>query len=309
LSRLGVLQVNKIFICPSHDCNADCVHCYEKFQHQVFRESLTTEGVRGVIDQFHDLGGYFVYFCSGEFLARKDSLELIRYARDKDLAISVTTNGLLLDEKKIDELIAAGLTNLSVSIDSVVPERHDALRGVKGCFRKATEGIRIARRKGLNVRIWTYVSRSHRHELAGIGKLAKELDVEMVLVFMTLLSGHLFDRPEENLTLEERESLRAEFNPSDVVHLEFASEGDSCRGGGREHICVMPSGDVTFCPTVPYSYGNIAQDRLSDCLKRIREDYVRFAHCRGQCIVNFQEYRKDCDARFMYRPQEERKTP
>jgi MoaA/NifB/PqqE/SkfB family radical SAM enzyme len=299
-SALGIPQLRRIFICPSHECNADCVHCYEKFLHQTFHQELSTEAIKNIIDQFHELGGFFVYFCSGELLLRPDALELIRYARARDLATSLTTNGILLNEKSIVELKEAGLTVLVVSIDSANPERHDQLRGFKGCFERATSALRIARDKGLVTMIWTYVARSNHEELQGISALGKKLNVQLVFVFLPLLSGHLFDRFDENLTPEERESFRDQFNPSLNVLLEFPSERDRCRGGGLEHICVMPSGDVTFCPPVPYSYGNIANRPIRDILKDIRGDHRRFSDCRGQCIVNFPRYRQHCNAKFMY---------
>ena len=300
LSRLGFLQLKKIFICPSHECNANCTHCYEKFSHENFRKSLTTDQVKNIIEQFYKLGGYFVYFCSGEFLLRDDALELIRYARSKDMTISLTTNGLLLDEKKIDELNKAGLKVLIVSIDSAKASRHNELRGLQGCFEKAINGIRIAKKKMNIVWIWTYVTKTNFDELTGISKLGTELDVDLIFAFFPLLSGHLFNRYDENLTYEEKQFLRGQFNQSSNVILEFISEKDKCRGGGLEHICVMPSGDVTFCPPVPYSYGNINTKSLKDCLKEILNDYKRFFCYRGQCIVNFPEYRKNCNAEFIY---------
>ena len=150
--------------------------------------------------------------------------------------------------------------------------------------------------------IWTYVSRSHYEELGGIAALAKHLDIDGVYTFQPLLSGHFFNRPDENLTPEEREMFRKKFKHLQNVTFEFTSEKDVCAGGGNWHICVMPSGDVTFCPPVPYSYGNISSKSLKECLKDIRKDYKRFClgPCRGQCIVNFPQYRKNCNAKFIY---------
>lgn len=300
LLALGFPRLRKIFICPSHDCNADCVHCYEKFLHKTFNKILSTAAVKDVIDQFYGVGGYSIFFCSGEFLLRADALELIRYARHKSMLVTLVSNGILLDEKKIDDVTAAGLNTLIISIDSADAERHDKLRGVKGCFEKAVNALRVAGKKGLITRIWTYVSPSNRNELSNIVKLGKSLNVIVSYVYLPLLSGRLFDRPDENFTFEERQRLRQEFNYTDKVLLEFPSEHDSCRGGGNDHICVMPSGDATFCPPVPYSYGNVADTPLKDLLADIRADHRRFAHCRGQCMVNFPEYRSGCRAKFMY---------
>lgn len=300
--RAGYLRLAEIFVCPSHDCNANCVHCYEKFQHRKLGRSLSTAQVVDVLDQFHALGGYQVFYCSGELLLRPDALELVRQARQRDLAVNLTTNGLLLSPTSIDALIDAGLTRLIVSIDSADPRTHDELRGVPGCFARATDGLALARERGLMTEIWTYVSRSNPDQLAGIAQLGERLDVDSVFVYFPLLSGHLFDQFDENLSREERERYRAEFNDSPKVFLEFASEDTACRGGGASHLAVLPSGDVTFCPPVPYSYGNIADRTLEECLERMREDYERLAHCcRGQCPVNSLEYRERTVARFLYR--------
>ncbi len=304
LSRLRHTQLERIFICPSHVCNARCVHCYENFAGHPETVSLTTEDIRKIIDQFHALGGYQVYFCSGEFLLRGDALELIRYVSSKHMVSSITTNGLLLSGPMLDNLKAAGLTELIVSIDSAVPERHDQRRGVPGCFEKATAGLKWAREKGIITYIWTYVSRSNADELDGIVALGRRLQVELVYVFFPLLSGKFFDRFDENLSFEEREDYRRRYNDREGVLLEFPSEGTPCTGGGLDHVCVMPTGDVTFCPPVPYSYGNVHTEPLKQCLLAVRADYRRFPQCtRGQCPVNFPEYRENCRARFIHRDQ------
>jgi MoaA/NifB/PqqE/SkfB family radical SAM enzyme len=299
LIRLGFQRLIALYVCPSHECNADCVHCYEKFSHDKFQKSLTTQQVKDLIGQLCSLGGCILQFCSGEFLLRPDALDLVRYARSKDLAVSITTNGLLLDEKKVNELKEAGLWRLVVSIDSARASRHDELRGVAGCFEKATRGISIAKKMGIHTVIWTYISRTNFNEVEGVVGLARQLRVNS-MVTLPVLSGHFFNTSEENLSCAEKEELRKRFNNSPYVALEFPSENDVCRGGGHTHICVMPSGDVTYCPPVPYSYGNISSRPLSECLKDVRDDYKRFSHCRGQCIVNFPEYRKNCRAKFLY---------
>ncbi len=301
LQRLGFLQLTNIFISPSHECNANCIHCYEKFQSKN-ESTLNTEEVKNCIDQFYKLGGILVYFCSGEFLMRKDAIELIRYTRQKNLLVSVTSNGILLDKKKIDELKEAGLNHLIVSIDSADANIHDQFRNVAGCFEKAKNALQYARLKGIRTQIWTYVTKTNFNELEGISKLVTELKTEPAFVFFPLLSGHLFNKFDENLSFEERELFRQKFNTDPNILLEFPSEQTLCRGGGLQHINIMPSGDVTFCPPVPYSYGNIKEQPLRNILKKIKKDYFLFQDkaCRGQCPVNSIEYRNNCNARLIY---------
>ncbi|MFH1848031.1 MAG: radical SAM protein, partial [Candidatus Omnitrophota bacterium] len=200
--------------------------------------------------------------------------------------------------KKIDELEAAGLTEIVVPMDSSDPLRHDALRSVSGCFDKAVKGLELARKKGLTTSLWVYARKSNINEVGGIVRLGEDLGVEYIFIFFTLLSGRFFDRFDELLTLEERDRMRAEFRGHRKVVFEFPTEKSPCSGGGYRHISVAPSGDVTFCPSVPYSYGNIAERPLAECLKDITRDYRRFScGTMGQCIVNSSEYRKNCSAK------------
>lgn len=300
LKKLGFTRLDKIFIGPSFKCNANCPHCYEKFQFNNLKSFLTTSECKNVIDQFEKLGGYWVFFCSGEFLLRSDALELIKYCSDKKIIASVTTNGLAIDEKKIDELKQAGLKFLIVSIDSADRAKHDSLR-VLGCFDKATNALRLAKEKGISAYIWTYITKSHADELEDIITLGKKIGVQSIYVFFTLLSGNLFNKFEENFSFKEKQEIRKKYNFREPLLLEFAGENWSCRGGGREHVSIAPTGDVTFCPPVAYSYGNIRREPLKDILIKIEEDYKRLSHCtQGQCPINFPEYREKCNAVFMY---------
>jgi MoaA/NifB/PqqE/SkfB family radical SAM enzyme len=299
--KIHLPQLQGIFICPSHECNANCIHCYEKFENKP-NLSLSTEKVKDIIDQFRSLHGELIYFCSGEFLLREDAIELIKYASNLKMEVNVTSNGLLIDKKKIEELKQAGMTTLIISIDSANEARHDEFRGVKGCYNKAVNALKMAHDCGLRTLIWTYITKTNYEELDGISMLAKQLKTELAFVYFPLLSGHLFYKQQENLSLEERETFRKRFNGKDPVLLEFPSESSLCRGGGNEHVCIMPTGDVTFCPPVPYSYGNIHKKSLRDILKLVVADYNKFCtkKCTGQCIVNFDEYRKNCQAKFIY---------
>ena len=295
-------HLNAIFICPSHECNANCIHCYEKYGNKT-KASLTTDEVKNIVDQFRlivDSGT--VYYCSGEFLLRPDAIELVRYASNVGLKVVVVSNGLLADSIKIEELKKSGLTWLIISLDSANEIRHDESRGVKGCYKKAVNALQIAKEKGLKTQIWTYITKTNFNELFDITKLARKVNTDLVLAFFPILSGQLFNRNEENLNLEEREFVRKQFSGDNLVEFDPPAENRPCKGGGNNHICVMPTGEVTFCPTVPYSYGNIHLMKLDAVLKIIAEDYNKFcnANCTGQCIMNFEEYRNNCNAKFLY---------
>ncbi len=300
-NKFGIISLKYLFLSTWHECNANCTHCYEKFSNKK-KQQLSTQEIKTIIDQFYKLNGILIYFCSGEFLMRKDALELIEYARKKNILVCVVSNGLLLTDEYIKELKRVDLNRLVVSIDSANAEIHDKNRRVKGIFEKAINGLKKATEMGIKTQIWTYVSKSNFSELNGIAKLSKEISKEPVFVFFPLLSGHFFNKFDENLTINEREYFRKNFNNRSEIMLEFPEENSQCRGGGNEHINIMPDGEVTFCPPVPYSYGNVKKEDLKIILKRIKKDYNKFfkTELTGQCPVNFEEYRKNNSGKFIY---------
>ncbi len=303
LLYLGKTQIMSVMISPSRQCNANCVHCYEKFS-DMKNDFMTTDTLKSVIYQVKKLNGFMIQFCSGEFLMRDDAIEIIRYVKSLGLEPSITTNGILLPEK-LDDLIDAGIFHIAVSIDSADPEKHDELRKSKGCFAKAKEGLELAKQKGVFTEIWTYVTKDINYNFDNLDKiieLGKEWGVANIYVYFPLLSGHMYNKFDENLSFEEREAYRKRYNGKKGVMLEFSTEKSLCRGGGKIHISIMPSGEVTFCPVVPYTYGNIHEKSLKECLLAIREDYKKFVKkdCVGQCIVNFPEYRENSKGKFIY---------
>lgn len=96
------------------------------------------------------LGVEEIRFTGGEPLLRKELPQILAgvHQAHPEIPLSITTNGLGL-EKKADELVAAGLTRINVSLDTICPEtfaeltRRDRLDGVlKGVQYAAEAGLR-----------------------------------------------------------------------------------------------------------------------------------------------------------------------
>ncbi|MEJ6549276.1 GTP 3',8-cyclase MoaA [Corynebacterium sp. USCH3] len=112
-------------------CNLRCTYCMpaEGLPWLKKDELLTAdEAVRLADIGVRVLGVKDIRFTGGEPLVRKDLAEIIRGVRTlhPDVSISITTNGIGLD-KRIDELVEAGLTRVNVSLDTVDREAFTAL--------------------------------------------------------------------------------------------------------------------------------------------------------------------------------------
>ncbi len=57
-----------------------------------------------------------------------------------------------------------GLYHCNVSLESALPEKHNSLRGNKGFFEKAVEGIKHMQEVDIKCSIWTYVKKKDVQE-------------------------------------------------------------------------------------------------------------------------------------------------
>lgn len=113
----------------SHDCNLRCKYCFadEGKYHTEKRELMTAETGKRAMDYLVEHSGHRrnleVDFFGGEPLMNFEVVkEVVEYARElekkhnKVFRFTITTNGILLDEKKL-EYINENMSNIVLSID------------------------------------------------------------------------------------------------------------------------------------------------------------------------------------------------
>src|SRR6202045_1555252 len=131
-------------------CNLRCNYCMpqEEYVWLPREELLTFEEIARLVDVFTSLGVEDVRLTGGEPLLRRDLAGLVRMLaanpRIRDLAL--TTNGVLFAEQA-EGLQAAGLHRVTLSLDTLRPERFLALTG-RDTHAQVLAGIAAARRAG-----------------------------------------------------------------------------------------------------------------------------------------------------------------
>src|SRR5216684_4670681 len=93
----------------THRCPLHCVYCSNPQELTARTSELPTETWTHVFQQAAATGVMQLDLTGGEPLARPDLSTLIQSARASGLYVNLITSGLPLDEKRLDELIAAGL--------------------------------------------------------------------------------------------------------------------------------------------------------------------------------------------------------
>jgi cyclic pyranopterin phosphate synthase len=170
-------KINYLRLSVTDRCNMRCRYCMpedgvDKLPHQ---EVLSYEELLRIARAAVSLGVEKIRVTGGEPLVRKDIVpflgELAAIPGLKQLVL--TSNGQLL-EKMADDLRAAGVQRLNISLDSLDPERFRTITRV-GELKQVMAGIAAADRAGFPVKINMVVMRGvNDDEIEAIASLAIE---------------------------------------------------------------------------------------------------------------------------------------
>jgi len=138
--------IRSLRISVTDRCNLRCTYCMpEKNYVWLPREDILTFGeIRRLARLFADCGADRVRFTGGEPLVRRDLHQLIGNIAEDDRIkdISLTTNALLLPEQG-QGLVDAGLQRITISLDTLQPERFKKLTG-RDQYEESMAGIETA---------------------------------------------------------------------------------------------------------------------------------------------------------------------
>ena len=164
-------------------CNLRCNYCMpqEEYVWLPRQKLLTFEEITRLVEVFTSLGVEDVRLTGGEPLLRRDLPRLVKMLaaspRIRDLAL--TTNGILFAEHA-EALRAAGLHRVTLSLDTLRPERFLALTS-RNAHAQVLEGIAAARLAGFGkLKIDTVVIRGvNDDELGDLIEYGRGVDAEV----------------------------------------------------------------------------------------------------------------------------------
>ena len=162
-------KLRDIRISVTDRCNFRCTYCMPKeiynSNYNFFKKSeiLSFEEIIRITKILASFGVKKVRLTGGEPLLRNnihlliDELTKINGVKD----ISMTTNGVLLSKKRAKLLKEAGLNRLTVSLDSLDPEKFHKISGSKYLPEDVLKGIENAKYSGFdNIKINTVVKKN-----------------------------------------------------------------------------------------------------------------------------------------------------
>ncbi len=234
-----------------------------------------------------------LHFAGGEPLLKKGMTDLLGFAHSKGFRTFIVTNGYLVDGTVARELVRSGVEGISISLDSLDPDTHDALRGKRDAFSHAMQAIDYLAADGAKgIAILSVIMGANLDHIARLAQWAQDSDHISSIYFQAISQpiatekdNRWFEKdefkflwPEDRVRLnaaidqlirfkesgykisnsvEQMEMFKSYFREPDALH-----NGKVCTQGDYV-IYVRPDGDVLLCGSL-LPIGNIKRDNIAD---------------------------------------------
>ncbi len=278
-------------------CPNNCIHCSAAGMQA--GSELQLGEIKSIIEQALELGCYLITFDGGEPLFRRDLEAMIKHVdREKAIAASFASGfGLTLERAK--QLKEAGLYAVRISLDSPYKEVHDRIRGRKGVYEDAVEGIQNALEAGLLVDLFVVVSPYNIEDLEAFYELGSSLGVHELSLYEIVAVGRWLSHETEVLTDRDIERLK-QFHISKnklsqgprVTAFPYLM-GPEMFGcfAGRKWIHITPSGEVLPCAYTPLSFGNVKEEALKTIWNRFAK-HKAYSRTAKSCLMRWSVFRE-----------------
>ena len=291
-------------------CNMSCRHCGSDCKVQPEVKDMPAEDFLRVIDSITphvDPHKVFIIFTGGEALLRDDLEEVGYELYRREYPWGLVTNGFLLDEKRLQSLLASGMHSITVSLDGF-EEQHNWIRRHPQSFEKATRAIRLlTQQKGLLWDVVTCVNPQNYPHLHEFKDYLVSLGVPAWRLFSIFPMGRAAHDPELQLTDEQFRGIldfikeeRINVSTNQPINISYACEGFLgeyeqkvrdhffyCRSG-VDVASIRCDGGISGCTSVRshMDQGNIYRDDFWDVWQNrflVMRDR-RWAK-KGQCAI------------------------
>jgi MoaA/NifB/PqqE/SkfB family radical SAM enzyme len=250
-------------------CNFNCKHCYSRIRQTT--DELSLRNKLRVAENIVRNKVFSVNLGGGEPLLDSNVFLIIEYLAKRRLFVALSSNGWNIKVADVRQLASSGLNLAILSLDDVIPERHDSLRGRQGSHASCLKSIERFVSHDITVRLSTVVTSTNVNVLGDIADLALQMGCAGVEFKRLRLKGNatdkvnlLLNRNQELQLYEQIHKMKQDskldislvYNDKGIPGLD---EGCPC---GKTTLAIAANGDISACVYHPHALGNALIDDL-----------------------------------------------
>ncbi len=230
-------------------CNLTCGYCTE---YDNTKGNVAFADVVSRIDKCKELGVLHTDLIGGEPLLHPDIVSLMRHVCEQGMTTGMTTNGFLLTQDKLDELIDAGMGRIQISVDGLHPTP-----GTPKSLKALRSKIEMVAERGLWFYVAAVICEETLDEVQPLAEFCFDLKVPVFFAVVhdrgRIVLGPASERYLERVRwLKEQKRLgRPVSNPYYLLdYFEQVLSGRpfpwKCQGGHKAFY-VSPEGNFHYC--------------------------------------------------------------
>ncbi|MFX0168883.1 MAG: radical SAM protein [Candidatus Hodarchaeota archaeon] len=269
----------RIDLALTYRCNNACSHCYVPAERRNWdaTHEMGTDKWKQILDSLLQQAIPHVTFTGGEPTLREDLVELIQYSEEIGIIAGLVTNGRRLTQQLVDDLVNAGIDYVQITLESHLPEIHDAMVGVKGAWQETIAGLKRFIDTDIYTITNTTLTQLNRPTITDTVAFLAKLGQKPFAMNGLIYSGsgrEVADKqaiPEEELDeiitdilaeAAEHDMRLIWYSPTMYCHFDPTQYGLGPRrcSAAYSSLAIEPNGDVLPCQSYFEPLGNILKD-------------------------------------------------
>lgn len=262
-------------------CNLRCQHCGSDCKTNTLEDDMPLADFLSVLD---DLATHMepqrvlVITTGGEPLVRHNIIECGREITRRGYTWGMVSNGMLLTEEKLDQLIGAGLKTIAISLDGFA-EDHNWMRGHPLSFDRAVSAIKALTRRHITWDVITCINQRNIGHLEEFMKFLLSIGVRQWRIFTVIPAGRAKDNSDLQLSPDQLRFVMkfiARTRKEGRIDLSYSCEGFLGRyeykvrnhsffcQAGIHVASILNDGSISGCLSIRsnYNQGNIYHDNF-----------------------------------------------
>jgi PqqA peptide cyclase len=244
----------------TYSCPLACPYCSNPLNLADYTDELSTVEWQRVLAEAQELGVLQCHLSGGEPLVRRDLVEIVRRASELGLYTNLVTSAIGLSRRRAEELRAAGLDHVQISIQADEPVVSDRIAGIRS-FERKIEAARIVKELGWPLTVNVVLHRQNIDTVAEILDLAEQLRADRVELANTQYYGWALRNRDtllpsnaqlgraEAVVRAARRRLEGRMEVIYVLPDYYSRYPKPCMGGwAKRQLTVTPNGDTLPCP-------------------------------------------------------------
>ena len=246
----------------TYRCPLSCAYCSNPVDLAEYGDELTTAEWRRVLVEAHELGVLQLHLSGGEPLLRRDLVELAGTARDLGMYTNLVTSALGFSRRRAEELRAAGVDHVQVSIQADEPAISDRIAGTPSFGRKV-EACQLVKELGWPLTLNVVLHRQNIDRVGAVLRLAEELGADRIELANTQYYGWAWRNRDallpsrsqleqaEEVVSAARKRLKGRMDVIYVLPDYYSRYPKPCMGGWARPPAHGGARTATSCPARP----------------------------------------------------------